>query len=194
MSDAGAPRIELVAITKRYPGVTANERIDLVVAAGEIHGVLGENGAGKSTLMKVIYGAVRPDEGQLVWNGERVRILSPAAARHLGIAMVYQHFALFDSLTVLENVWLGLDARWSRTEVAERAATVARAHGLELPLDRAVHDLSMGERQRVEIVRALLMDPRLLRYYNRPAKVVLHPQRIVLLFARDSFAMVLDEV
>jgi ABC-type uncharacterized transport system ATPase subunit len=176
-----APRLELVGITKRYPGVTANDGIDLAVAPGEIHGVLGENGAGKSTLMKIIYGAVRPDDGQLVWNGERVRIASPAAARQLGIAMVYQHFALFDSLTVLENVWLGLDARWSRTEVAERAAVVARAHGLELPLDRAVHDLSVGERQRVEIVRALLMEPRLL-ILDEPTSV-LAPAAIERLFA-----------
>jgi ABC-type uncharacterized transport system ATPase subunit len=104
---AVAPRLELVGITRRYPGVTANDRIDLVVAPGEIHGVLGENGAGKSTLMKIIYGAVRPDDGQLLWNGAHVRVGSPAAARQHGIAMVFQHFALFDSLTVVENVWLG---------------------------------------------------------------------------------------
>jgi ABC-type uncharacterized transport system ATPase subunit len=175
-----APRLELVGITKRYPGVTANDGIDLAVAPGEIHGVLGENGAGKSTLMKIIHGAVRPDDGQLLWDGASARTGSPAAARQRGTAMVFQHFALFDSLTVLENVWLGVDARWSRTEVAERAARVAREHGLELPLDRAVHDLSMGERQRVEIVRALLMEPRLL-ILDEPTSV-LAPAAIERLF------------
>ena len=181
MDLARAPRLELLGVTKRYPGVVANERIDLVVAPGEIHGVLGENGAGKSTLMKTIYGAVRPDEGELRWNGERVRFDGPAAARARGIAMVFQHFALFDALTVVENVWLGLDARRTRAEVAERVAAVAREHALELPLERAVYELSVGERQRVEIVRALLMEPRLL-ILDEPTSV-LAPAAIEHLFA-----------
>ena len=181
MEPARAPRLELIGITKRYPGVTANERIDVVVAPREIHGVLGENGAGKSTLMKIVYGAVRPDEGEVRWDGERVRIASPAAARQRGIAMVFQHFALFDALNVVENVWLGLDGRRSRVEVAERVAAVAREHELELPLDRVVHDLSVGERQRVEIVRALLMEPRLL-ILDEPTSV-LAPAAIEHLFA-----------
>jgi ABC-type uncharacterized transport system ATPase subunit len=181
MELASAPRLELIGITKRYPGVVANDRIDLVVAPGEIHGVLGENGAGKSTLMKTIYGAVRPDEGELRWNGERVRFDGPAAARQRGVAMVFQHFALFDALTVVENVWLGLDARRTRAEVAERVAAVAREHALELPLERAVHELSVGERQRVEIVRALLMEPRLL-ILDEPTSV-LAPAAIEHLFA-----------
>jgi simple sugar transport system ATP-binding protein len=181
MESARAPRLELIGITKRYPGVTANEGIELVVAPGEIHGVLGENGAGKSTLMKIIYGAVRPDEGEVRWDGERVRIASPAAARQRGIAMVFQHFALFDALNVVENVWLGLDAGRSRAEVAQRVAAVSREHELELPLDRVVHDLSVGERQRVEIVRALLMEPRLL-ILDEPTSV-LAPAAIEHLFA-----------
>src|SRR6185436_10849622 len=181
MELARAPRLELIGITKRYPGVVANDGIDLVVAPGEIHGVLGENGAGKSTLMKIVYGAVRPDEGELRWNGERVRLDGPAAARQRGIAMVFQHFALFDALTVVENVWLGLDAGRSRAEVAERVAAVAREHELELPLERAVHDLSVGERQRVEIIRALLMEPRLL-ILDEPTSV-LAPGAIEHLFA-----------
>src|SRR5438874_6090893 len=105
------PRLTLTNVSKRFPGVQANDRISLIVAPGEIHGVLGENGAGKSTLMKIIYGAVRPDGGQLRWDGEPARTGSPAAARQRGTAMVFQHFALFDSMTVVENVWLGLDAR-----------------------------------------------------------------------------------
>ena len=102
-------RLELVDISKQYPAVKANDRVNLRVKPGEIHAVLGENGAGKSTLMKIIYGAVRADEGEMRWNGERVEIASPAEARALGISMVYQHFSLFDTLTAAENVWLGLD-------------------------------------------------------------------------------------
>src|SRR5579862_337041 len=122
-------RLSLQGITKRYPGVVANDAVSLDVAPGEIHAVLGENGAGKSTLMKIIYGAVRPDEGELRWNGERIRIDSPAAARRLGIAMVFQHFALFETLTVAENVWLGLDASMSRAAVDAGLAALAREHG-----------------------------------------------------------------
>src|SRR5947209_20057287 len=98
------PRLELTNVSKRFPGVQANDRVSLTVAPGEIHAVLGENGAGKSTLMKIIYGAVRPDEGFIAWNGARVTIHNPRQARALGIAMVFQHFALFETLTVAENV------------------------------------------------------------------------------------------
>ena len=104
-------RLELAGISKHYAAVRANDGVNLAVAPGEIHAVLGENGAGKSTLMKVIYGAVQPDEGQIRWNGEAVKITSPAHARKLGISMVYQHFSLFDTLTAAENVWLGLDRK-----------------------------------------------------------------------------------
>ena len=104
-----ALRLELSGISKQYPAVKANDGVNLRVKPGEIHAVLGENGAGKSTLMKIIYGAVRPDEGEIRWNGEQVWVSSPAQARALGISMVYQHFSLFDTLTAAENVWLGLD-------------------------------------------------------------------------------------
>ncbi len=114
-------RLSLQGITKRYPGVVANDGVSLEVAPGEIHAVLGENGAGKSTLMKVIYGAVRPDAGEMRWDGQPVIVRSPHEARALGIAMVFQHFSLFDTLTAAENVWLGLD----RLEHARRGD---RAH------------------------------------------------------------------
>ena len=103
------PRLQLTGITKRYPGVVANSDVSLTVLPGEIHAVLGENGAGKSTLMKIIYGSVKPDEGTVVFNGQPVHVRNPQEARALGISMVFQHFSLFDTLTVAENVWLGLD-------------------------------------------------------------------------------------
>src|SRR5512140_1074797 len=118
-------RLELLNISKSYPAVKANDRINLRVKPGEIHAVLGENGAGKSTLMKIIYGAVQPDEGEVRWNGERVVVKSPAEARRLGISMVYQHFSLFDTLTAAENVWLGLDKSVSLPEVTRRIGEVA---------------------------------------------------------------------
>src|SRR6187431_197782 len=110
-------RLELVDITKQYPGVRANDRIGLRVKPGQIHAVLGENGAGKSTLMKIIYGAVQPDEGEMRWNGQPVKVRNPHEARALGISMVFQHFSLFDTLSGAENVWLGLDKSLSLAEV-----------------------------------------------------------------------------
>src|SRR5262245_15127997 len=104
-----AYRLELIGISKQYPAVKANDRIDLRVAAGEIHAVLGENGAGKSTLMKIIYGAVRPDAGTIAWEGQPVAIANPARARRLGIGMVFQHFSLFETLTVADNIALALE-------------------------------------------------------------------------------------
>src|SRR5690348_6080822 len=110
MAATPAPRLELSGITKRFPGVVANDSIDLVVAAGEIHAVLGENGAGKSTLVKIVYGIVRPDAGTIRWNGDVAVVDSPARARSLGIGMVFQQFSLFETLTVAENIALGLEA------------------------------------------------------------------------------------
>jgi ABC-type uncharacterized transport system ATPase subunit len=104
-----APRLELTGISKQYPAVKANDNISLSVAPGEIHALLGENGAGKSTLMKIVFGAVQPDEGQIKVDGEVVQIRNPHEAKAHGIAMVFQHFSLFDTLTAAENVWLGLD-------------------------------------------------------------------------------------
>ena len=173
-------RLELTAISKQYPAVKANDRVALSVKPGEIHAVLGENGAGKSTLMKIIYGAVRPDEGEIRWNDELVQIASPAAARALGISMVYQHFSLFDTLTAAENVWLGLDKSLSLAEVTARITQVASSYGLDVDPLRPVHTLSVGERQRVEIVRALLTNPKLL-ILDEPTSV-LTPQAVQTLF------------
>ncbi|QPF72800.1 ABC transporter ATP-binding protein [Roseateles sp. DAIF2] len=173
-------RLELAGISKQYPAVKANDDIALRVAPGQIHAVLGENGAGKSTLMKIIYGAVQPDAGSIRWNGEAVTVRSPREARALGISMVYQHFSLFDTLSAAENVWLGLDKSLSLAEVKARIREVAASYGLDVDPERPVHSLSVGERQRVEIVRALLTRPQLL-ILDEPTSV-LTPQAVERLF------------
>ena len=178
--DAISLRLELTGISKQYPAVKANDAVGLRVAPGEIHAVLGENGAGKSTLMKVIYGAVQPDAGEIRFNGQLLTIASPAQARRLGISMVYQHFSLFDSLTAAENVWLGLDKSTSLAQVTQRIGEVAHTYGLDVEPGRPVHTLSVGERQRVEIVRALLTNPQLL-ILDEPTSV-LTPQAVDKLF------------
>ncbi|KAB2868162.1 MAG: ATP-binding cassette domain-containing protein, partial [Burkholderiaceae bacterium] len=124
-SMAQPPRLELIGIGKQYPAVKANDGVNLTVAPGQIHAVLGENGAGKSTLMKIIYGAVQPDEGEMRWNGARVSVRNPHEARALGIAMVFQHFSLFDTLSSAENVWLGLPKAFTLAEVTRRIVKVA---------------------------------------------------------------------
>ena len=174
------PRLQLTGITKRYPAVVANSGVSLVVQPGEIHAVLGENGAGKSTLMKIIYGATRPDEGSVSFDGRAVQVRNPQEARHLGIAMVFQHFSLFDTLTVAENVWLGLDKSHSLADVTRRITAKAQEYGLDIDPLRPVHTLSVGEMQRVEIIRALLTEPRLL-ILDEPTSV-LTPQAVEKLF------------
>ncbi len=173
-------RLQLSGISKQYPAVRANDGVNLRVKPGEIHAVLGENGAGKSTLMKIIYGAVQPDEGTVQWNGQPVQVKSPAAARELGISMVYQHFSLFDTLTVAENVWLGLGKADTLPQVQQRITDVAHTYGLDVDPLRPVHTLSVGEKQRVEIVRALLTNPQLL-ILDEPTSV-LTPQAVDKLF------------
>lgn len=173
-------RLTLKGITKRYPAVVANDSVDLTVLPGEIHAVLGENGAGKSTLMKIIYGVTKPDAGSLYWNGQETQIANPAAARRLGIGMVFQHFSLFDTLTVAENIALGLPAGTRMAELEQQISATARQYGLDLEPRRHVHTLSVGERQRVEIVRALLGKPQLL-ILDEPTSV-LTPQAVLALF------------
>ncbi|MBP7660799.1 MAG: ATP-binding cassette domain-containing protein, partial [Burkholderiaceae bacterium] len=175
-----AARLELRDISKQYPAVLANDSVSLTVAPGEIHAVLGENGAGKSTLMKIIYGAVRPDAGTVVFDGQPVKVRSPSEARALGIAMVFQHFSLFETLSVAENVMLGLPAGQSLADISRRIRDKAMEYGQEIDPERPVHTLSVGERQRVEIVRALLVEPRLL-ILDEPTSVLM-PQAVDRLF------------
>ncbi|CAN5607630.1 ABC transporter ATP-binding protein [soil metagenome] len=174
------PRLQLAHITKRYPAVVANSDVSLTVLPGETHAVLGENGAGKSTLMKIIYGAVKPDEGGVMFNGQPVNVRNPQEARALGISMVFQHFSLFDTLTVAENVWLGLDKSQGLADVTRRISAKATEYGLDIDPARPVHTLSVGEMQRVEIIRALLTDPKLL-ILDEPTSV-LTPQAVTKLF------------
>ncbi|CAB3800410.1 Galactose/methyl galactoside import ATP-binding protein MglA [Paraburkholderia caffeinitolerans] len=177
---ARVPRLALAGITKQYPAVRANDDVTLTVAPGEIHALLGENGAGKSTLMKIVYGAVRPDAGEIRWEGETVEIPSPAAARKLGIGMVFQHFSLFETLTVGENIALSLDEAFDLKALAKRIREVSAQYGLDVDPQRHVHSLTVGERQRVEIVRCLLQNPRLL-IMDEPTSV-LTPQAVRKLF------------
>lgn len=173
-------RLELRGISKAYPAVLANDRIDLSVAPGEIHAIVGENGAGKSTLMKIIYGMVRADAGEILWNGREVHISTPAEAQRLGIGMVFQHFALFDTLTVAENIALALPDKLPLPVVATRIREVAERYGLPVDPSRPIYTMSVGERQRVEIIRALLQKPGLL-IMDEPTSV-LTPQAVERLF------------
>jgi len=166
---------------KSYPGVRANDDISFEVTPGEIHALLGENGAGKSTLVKTIYGLVRPDEGRMWLAGQPYAPADPRAARAAGVGMVFQHFSLFDALTVAENVALAMEAPPPRRTLYARIAEVSAAYGLPLAPGRRVASLSAGERQRVEIVRCLLANPRLL-IMDEPTSV-LTPQESEILFA-----------
>ena len=179
-STAAPPRLQLAGISKSYPGVVANSDIALVVLPGQIHAVLGENGAGKSTLMKIIYGLVKLDAGSIAIDGQPALVRNPQEARALGISMVFQHFSLFDTLTVAENVWLGLGKHLKLADVSRRIQHTTQAYGLQLDPARPVHTLSVGERQRVEIVRALLTGPKLL-ILDEPTSV-LTPQAVDNLF------------
>lgn len=174
------PLLQTVGLTKRYGDFVANDKIDIEIRPREIHALLGENGAGKSTLVKTIYGLVQPSAGELRWQGEPVQLSGPAEARSLGIGMVFQHFSLFDNLTVAENVALGLDGKEPFKAMSARLADVARDYGLPLDPKREVWQLSVGERQRIEIVRALMQNPKFL-ILDEPT-AVLTPQEADQLF------------
>ena len=174
------PRLAVSGITKRFPGVLANDHVDFSVGPGEIHALLGENGAGKSTLVKMIYGVLHPDEGEIAWNGQTTHIHDPRAARGLGIGMVFQHFSLFEAMSVLENIALGMDEPGDMVRLADRVREVSSAYGLPLEPARDVYSLSVGERQRIEIVRCLLQNPKLL-IMDEPTSV-LTPQEVERLF------------
>src|SRR5580658_2131238 len=179
--NSGAPpRLELRGVTKRFPGVLANDNVSIAVKPGEVHALLGENGAGKSTLVKMIYGVLAPDAGEILWDGNTVQVTSPRAARRLGVGMVFQHFSLFEALTVLENIALGLDSKASQRELEAEIRRVLDLYGLKLDPKRIVSTLSVGERQRIEIVRALLLNPSLL-IMDEPTSV-LTPQEVEQLF------------
>ncbi len=174
------PLLALEGIVKRFPMTVANDGVSLAIRAGEIHALLGENGAGKSTLVKIIYGVMHPDAGEIRWNGEPVTIASPAAARELGIGMVFQHFSLFEALTVAENIALAINDPKRRHGLKSQIAEISDTYGLKLDPERTVHHLSVGERQRVEIVRCLLQEPKLL-IMDEPTSV-LTPQEVDKLF------------
>ena len=183
------PRLELKNISKRYPGVVANDGISLSVMPGEIHAVLGENGAGKSTLMRIIYGASVADEGELYCDGELITAHSPTVARALGIEMVYQHFALFESVSVVENIALVVDQPFDLPALSTQVRDLSARYGLPIDPEQLVHNLSVGERQRVEIVRCLMQEPKLL-ILDEPTSV-LTPQAISKLF--DTLRLLASE-
>jgi len=172
--------LRLEGLTKAYPGVVANDDVSFKIQEGEIHALLGENGAGKSTLVKMIYGLVRPDSGQMVLQGELFQPAEPRQARASGVAMVFQHFSLFDALSVAENISLGMENPPSRRELSARITEVSNAYKLPLDPQKIIGDLSVGERQRVEIIRCLLQDPKLL-IMDEPTSV-LTPQEVEVLF------------
>src|SRR5580700_9588660 len=174
------PLLSAVSISKRYGDFLANDGIDLDLLPAEIHALLGENGAGKSTLVKVMYGLIQPSGGELRWKGQKVVLSGPSQARALGIGMVFQHFSLFENLTVAENVVLGLPPTETFATVSARLAELSRAYGLPLDPRRDVWRLSVGERQRIEIVRALMQNPKLL-ILDEPT-AVLTPQEADQLF------------
>ena len=177
---AGSPLLQAIGVTKRYGTLLANDAIDLDLYPREIHALLGENGAGKSTLVKVIDGLIQPNSGELRWLGDKVVLNSPLQARALGIGMVFQHFSLFENLTVAENVALGIDGKEGFSAMSARLAQVSRDYGLPLDPKREVWRLSVGERQRIEIVRMLIQNPKLL-ILDEPT-AVLTPQEVDQLF------------
>jgi simple sugar transport system ATP-binding protein len=181
-----APALEMRGITKRYPGVVANDHIDLDVRPGEIHALLGENGAGKTTLMNVLYGLATPEEGSILLNGQEVRISGPADAIDRGISMVHQHFMLVPVLSVADNVLLGKETMANpifldRNEARRRIRELGQRFGFEIDPDARVGSLSVGWQQRVEILKALYRNARIL-VLDEPT-AVLTPQETEEIFA-----------
>ena len=154
--------LEASGITKTFGDFTANDSVDITIHEGEIHALLGENGAGKSTLVKILFGSLQPDSGTIHWRGEPVRITSPFMARKLGIGMVFQHFSLFESLTVAENIALSFDSGKKLADLSQEAREISTRYNLPLEPTALVGDLSVGERQRIEIVRCLMQHPSLI--------------------------------
>jgi ABC-type uncharacterized transport system ATPase subunit len=170
--------LEMRGITKRFPGVVANDGVDLSVMPGQVHTLLGENGAGKSTLMKILYGLYQPDEGTIHLNGVPTRISSPTDAIARGIGMIHQHFMLVPTLTVAENVALGLGGRHGLADmgpVKEKLADVSQRYGLQVDPDAYIWQLAVGERQRAEILKALYRDAQVL-VLDEPTAVLTPPE------------------
>ncbi|MBX9759536.1 MAG: ABC transporter ATP-binding protein [Beijerinckiaceae bacterium] len=178
---AETPLVAMRGVVKTFGSLVANDSIDIDIAPGEAHALLGENGAGKSTLVKMLYGLLQPTSGRILWRGEPIVLPDPKAARRRGVGMVFQHFSLFDAMTVAENVALALDGDEPASVLADRLAQVSRAYGLPLEPGRQVWSLPVGERQRIEIVRCLMQNPQLL-ILDEPTSV-LTPQETVGLFA-----------
>ncbi|SDX12986.1 ABC transporter ATP-binding protein [Litoreibacter albidus] len=180
LSIAGEDLLTIEGLTKAYPGVVANDHVSLSIRPGEVHALLGENGAGKSTLVKMIYGLVKPDAGTMTFKGAPFAPAEPRAARATGVAMVFQHFSLFEALDVAENIALGMENPPKMRDLSARIREVSETYGLPLDPDQLVGDLSAGERQRVEIIRCLLQNPKLL-IMDEPTSV-LTPQEVAILF------------
>lgn len=174
------PLLEADKLTKIFGTLKACDEINLRIGTGEIHSLLGENGAGKSTLVKMLFGALQPTSGDISWKGETVTVANPAMGRSLGIGMVFQHFSLFDALTAAENIALSLDEKTPLDTIASRAREIGQTYGLPVDPDALVGDLSVGERQRIEIIRCLLQNPDLI-ILDEPTSV-LTPQEADLLF------------
>ncbi len=176
--------MQLKNITKRYPLVLANDHISLGVKWGEVLALVGENGAGKSTLMKIVYGLVKPDEGEIYVNGKRVEIQSPSDAIALGIGMVHQHFMLVDTLSVLDNVILGMEPKAGPAidyaTARKRVVELIEELGFDLDPDAIIEDLPVGAQQRVEILKTLYRDAKIL-ILDEPT-AVLTPQEVEELF------------
>ena len=154
--------LEINNITKKYPGVMANNNVSFNIRNGKIHALLGENGAGKSTFVKILYGLVTQDSGSIYLNNKEIKFRNPSEARATGIGMVFQHFSLFESLTVSENLILGLEEKISFKKLKDKAIEISKKYDLTLDLDSPINNLSAGEKQSVEIVRALLQEPKIL--------------------------------
>jgi ABC-type uncharacterized transport system ATPase subunit len=172
------PMLKMTGITKRFPGVVANDGVDLTVMPGQVHTLLGENGAGKSTLMKILYGLYTPDEGTIELNGSLATITSPTDAIRQGIGMIHQHFMLVPTLTVAENVALGLGGRHGLSDmrpIKRRLAEVSERYGLYVDPDALIWQLAVGERQRAEILKALYRDAELL-VLDEPTAVLTPPE------------------
>src|SRR5471032_2269992 len=180
------PLLQTIWLTKRYGNFLANDSIGIDIWPRQIHALLGENGAGKSTLVKTVYGLIQPSDGEMRWQGEKMVLSGPSEARARGIGMVFQHFSLFDNLTVAENVALGLDGKEKFKDMSARLEQVSNNYGLPLDPRREVWQLSVGERQRIEIVRALMQDPKFL--------ILDEPTAVLSLQEADQLFVVLERL